>query len=251
MQSTCLTVWDRGIRESGVRVCMCVPESKSKREQEREKGERDFDGEVWTCVSRLTSVAPDRHTQAQRHTYRGLWHIPEADQSSVHALQWAIVLHILKWALGTELSLKTCCAQSQRARTFTHTHTVLQKAGFCAWRLKCAEANRPWHQCPWYFSWKQNFSTFSSFLKVNLENSIWTCVAPRSESLRVKCWILPSSDLRLGISCSFFQSQVFTTFRGFFSVLSFSIDIIESTKELDIFSAAHLFTFYLPAVPSL
>lgn len=123
MQSTCLTVWDRGIRESGVRVCMCVPESKSKREQEREKGERDFDGEVWTCVSRLTSVAPDRHTQAQRHTYRGLWHIPEADQSSVHALQWAIVLHILKWALGTELSPKTCCAQSQRARTFTHTHT--------------------------------------------------------------------------------------------------------------------------------
>lgn len=216
MQITCLTVWDRRIRELGVRlqesewecVCpnVCLRERERDRQRERTRErvkERDFDSEVWTCVSRLASVAPDRHTQAQRHTYRGVWHIPEADPSSVHALQWAIVLHILKWALGMELSLQTHWSQSQPA--LTSTHTVLRKAGFCVWRLKCGEANRPWHQLPCYSRWKENFYTFSSVFKAKLKSCIWTSVLPCSEGLRVKCWILPSSDLLWGNSCSFFS----------------------------------------------
>lgn len=171
MQSSWLTIWNRRIRESGirlqepdcacvhacvlacVRVSQCVSQCVSKRERARK---RDFDCEVWTCVSRLASVAPDRHTQAQRHTYRFVTHpwgrsVQCACSPVSHSFTY-IKMSLRYGALPEDLLLSvTACVD---------LHTVLQKAGFCVWRLKCGEANRPWHQCPCYFSWKENFFFF-------------------------------------------------------------------------------------------
>lgn len=225
MQSSWLTIWNRRIRESGirlqepdcacvhacvlacVRVSQCVSQCVSKRERARK---RDFDCEVWTCVSRLASVAPDRHTQAQRHTYRFVTHpwgrsVQCACSPVSHSFTY-IKMSLRYGALPEDLLLSvTACVD-------LHTSSAAK-----SWilRVKTKMWRSQQTMTPVSLLFQLKGKLFLLSWKPTLKTGIWTSVPPHSECLRAKCWILPSSDLQLSMSCSFFWSQVVTTIRAF------------------------------------
>lgn len=130
----------------------------------------------WDCsvqadhwrMSKPRPLSLSSQTHRHTHTHTGLWHIPQADQSIVQALQWAIAFTYIKMSLGyrdaPEDLLLSVTVHTQIHTEDTHyIHTGWRATVFCVCEDRDVEeaADHIWSTITETFCTSRDSLTFS------------------------------------------------------------------------------------------
>lgn len=152
------------------------------------------------CLSCLRYAHVHMHTCMPALTHTGLWHIPEADQSIVQALQWAIAFTYIKMSTGYRAASEDHLLSDQHTQTHVHTHmhtnhtqiphsiyTSWEAFMFCCEDRKCRESSRPYlrqHSSSFFFFFTKT-SLLDGVLKLYSPLGAWMSEFELSQGLKL------------------------------------------------------------------